>query len=700
MGKRICLNSIISFWILGSVIAFATNKGPVAWWRFDEGKGDIASDAVSHKKDVIQGTFWYFSGVSGTGIKFDGFTTHIIRKAADAPPLKDAFTIEAWVAPQAFPFNWCAVVNQEKNHKAGYFFGIGEIGQVKLGLAINGKWYECISRKAIPFMTKWSYIAGTFRENQGIKVYINGEEVGENTVKGKFTYAEDLDLEIGRNHKKTLMDPKSLVRPEVNFPTSYSFDGIIDEVKIYDRALTGEEIKQCYQQNKPDKPPALEWRKLPQIPPTDKFGAFYTKLRFYPEWDNLWRVGDYPDIVITFDEYPYSMVFWHGTSYNMNLVTENGKWVGDQSAEGGDGDVIGCCEHMSDKHCRYAHVCLIENDDARVVVHWRYALTDVQYHIANLDDNGWGAWADEYYYIYPDGAAIRHFIVYGVEECSITEPTVLNNPGEKAEDNVEISAVTMANMKGQTRTYSWDPWPSSGAVGAPFDNELKDANICIVNLKSKSKPFYIYEPGTRVIPYGGGTIELRPEYSKFPTWNHWPVSQAPSDGRYALAPDRVSSSAITSPGPPMRRRKDGALEGEFVLGLTTEPIQKLIPFARAWVQPPELKIIKGDFDNKGYIRAQRAFILTKNSSRKSEELEFQIDASVHSPIVNPVFVIENWGDIKAVLKIEGRVIKVGKRFRQGIYHRLHGSDLIVWLQMKSSKPIQLSFTPYRVINSD
>ena len=33
------------------------------------------------------------------------------------------------------------------------------------------------------------------------------------------------------------------------------------------------------------------------------------------------------------------------------------------------GGVIGCCEHMSDKQNRYAHVRLIESHDARVVVH-------------------------------------------------------------------------------------------------------------------------------------------------------------------------------------------------------------------------------------------------------------------------------------------------------------------------------------------
>jgi hypothetical protein len=64
----------------------------------------------------------------------------------------------------------------------------------------------------------------------------------------------------------------------------------------------------------------------------------------------------------------------------MNLVTENGRWIGDQCAED-NRDEFGCIEHMSDKQSRYSHVRVIENTSAHVVVHWRYALADVKYNI-------------------------------------------------------------------------------------------------------------------------------------------------------------------------------------------------------------------------------------------------------------------------------------------------------------------------------
>jgi hypothetical protein len=46
----------------------------VARWRFDEGKGKAAVDSVSGKEDAILRRFWYLPGVSGTAVKFDGFT--------------------------------------------------------------------------------------------------------------------------------------------------------------------------------------------------------------------------------------------------------------------------------------------------------------------------------------------------------------------------------------------------------------------------------------------------------------------------------------------------------------------------------------------------------------------------------------------------------------------------------------------------
>ena len=375
-------------------------------------------------------------GVRGNGIKFDGVRlTRITRDAHSAPDIEGAATFEAWIAPQAYPWNWGAIVER----KSRYFFGLDATGHVGLRqfISTNSGANAFRAGAQVPFMCNGpTSPRRSIPVRRGLSLYINGQDAGRLAISGHLDGGGGT-FQIGRNLEEI---PAASSR---KIPASYSFDGIIDELKIHTLAhLNAAEIASAYESSRPTVPPSLTWRKLPRIPDGQKhFGAYYTSLKFYPEWDRLWRIDEYPDLVVTFDDAPYKMVFWHGTNYNMNLITENGRWVGDQSAEAPPGE-NGCIEHMSDKQARYSHVRLLENSPARIVVHWRYAMTDVLYNIGESDPiTGWGDWVDEYYTIYPDGLAVRHFLIHAPRKrYSITEPATLNNPGEKAEDNVSIEA--------------------------------------------------------------------------------------------------------------------------------------------------------------------------------------------------------------------------------------------------------------------
>jgi hypothetical protein len=672
------LRQVFFFFLFTGCHLLAQDPGLAAYWPFDS-SASVAFEANKQADDTVQGNVSYTAGVRGNGIKFDGFTTRISRNAKAAPGIHGGLTIETWIAPQAYPWNWNAIVEQKRR----YFFGLDATGHICLRVFIDDQWREVISASEIPFM-QWSFIAATFDPEKGLALYINGKEAGRLPVAGHLA-EEGGAFQIGRN-----LDPLPAAASR-NIPASYSFDGIIDELKIYSRALENSEINIAYQSLRPSGPPPLVWRKLPRVPEGQRrFGAFYTSLKFYPEWDQLWRIDDYPDLVVTFDDASYKMVFWHGSGYNMNLVTENGRWIGDQSAEAPPGE-FGCIEHMSDKQARYAHVRMLENSPARVVVHWRYALTDVMYNIGERDAiTGWGDWADEYYTIYPDGLAVRHFLIHAPRDrYSITEPATLNNPGERAEDNVSIEAATLANMKGETRTFSWETWPADGSVRGEFFNAVPDANISIVNTKSEFKPVYVYEPGTLIIPYGGGAVETRPWFSKFPIWNHWPAAQIPSDGRNALALDHVSSSAITSPEPPQTKRaRDGAVEGRFLMGLTNQPIGTILPIARAWLQSPDLKLFGPDFASDGYSRDDRAYHLRRLVGARSN-IQFILEASKKSPAVNPAFVIDGWGSGGASLTLNGKPRREGEDFRVGHIERLEGTSLVLWIRGQWTQPTDI-----------
>lgn len=217
------------------------------------------------------------------------------------------------------------------------------------------------------------------------------------------------------------------------------------------------------------------------------------------------------------------------------------------------------------KQNRYSHVRLIENHEARVVVHWRYALTDVIYQIANTD---------------------------------------------------------------------------------PVTN-----------------------------------------------WGDWPVSQIPCDGRFVLANDRVTSSAITSPEPIMRRRaENNVIEGRFIMGISDKTMLELIPYAKFWLSPPEIKIHNNQFSYDGFNKNDRAYHISKKD-QAAKELRLCISASPASPLVNPVFVIENWGNHELECKVNNIVQTNEDRFRYVINKTLESKNLIIWLEMNSEENIDISMVP-------
>lgn len=671
-----------------------TSDGLVAQWKFDEGAGNTAADSISGHQDAILNQHQWVRGVSGTGLKFDGFTTVVERNANAVPHLRGHFSIEAWIAVQSYPWNWVAIVDQEKDRQAGYFFGIDSEGRLGLQLSVGGNWETCRSQGRLPRM-KWTHVVGTYDLEDGISLYIDGELAGRLPVTGEMTPALDTGLQIGRNFDS--LPPTAQVRPYETFPAFYSFDGIIDDLKIYNRTLSAEEIARSYAEAKPPGPLDLVPRHWPSLPSNSShFGAAYTDLKLYPEWDALWRIGPYPDVVVSFANAPFHYVFWHGANYGDGMVTGNGIWIGDQSFE--SHTVLGThhmtAEHMNDKHDMHSSISIVENTDARVVLHWRYGLVDVIGRFSNVDPiTGWEDWADEYFYIYPDGTAVRDGTIHGTaNHYGLTEPTILLEPGKKAEDYVSLEAATIANNQGEAHTYSW----ATSLPPFPFPDQPADANIAVVNLKSAYKPFYIYPAGTGLGPYGWAP-ELRPEYSHFPTWNHWPVNQIPSDGRYALFPDHFGSAAILSPKTYLK-----PLEGPnvtrstyFLFGLTKEPIAALAMMDRSWLQPPVITVAGEDF-SASYDPAQRTYLLTQRSgsATRKAKLELTVSASDHSPVVNPAFVVKNWGEAAADIRIDGAKFPNGK-VRTGLVHSLEGTDLIVWIRYQSTHPFHLIFTRKR-----
>ena len=455
--------------------------------------------------------------------------------------------------------------------------------------------------------------------------------------------------------------------------------------------------------------------KLPSGPPgPGRFGAAYAHLKFTPEWDSPWRVGNHPDVVVRFDDGGHRFVFWRGTSFIPCWVNDKGVWYTNEFVErrgAHSPNTEGCVEPMSDKQCRFSHVRIIESNDARVVVHWRYAPIDVRYEHPFEDPlTGWHDWVDEYYTIYPDAVGVRTITAQTTRPdmwMEFQEAIVVNQPGTLPDDNIDHEAVSLCNMSGESKTYLW-----TRERGGPEFEGPEDCNIMLVNLKGRLQTFAISAPPQNderlITPYGGRN---RRSESHFNWWDHWPVSQVASDGRGATSAARPSHSSLAHIGLANPDAWGDYNRGEtwrtkiMLHGLTEKPVEGLLPLTKSWIRPAPISVSLG-YLSAPYDPTQLAYVITRRGNAPgmagdgkvhnvpfASELTLELAASTESPAINPALVIKGWGERAAELTLNGNKVERGKDFRLGHSHGLEGTDLIVWIRTESMRPIKLTLSP-------
>ena len=429
---------------------------------------------------------------------------------------------------------------------------------------------------------------------------------------------------------------------------------------------------------------------LPVLPSGPKgpgrFGAYYTTLAYAEEWDAPWRVGEHADVVVRFEDGGHRLVFWRGTSYIPCWVTENGIWYNNEFCERLSNccDCEGCVEPMSDKLCKFSHVRIIENTPARVVIHWRYAPVDVHYTHPYLDEKGWGDWVDEYYTIYPDGACVRKITIHTAapdEFIEWHEAIIINQPGTLPEDNIEPAAMTLANLRGDAKSYRWDENGSPDSL----EDIPEDCSIQVINLKAEQKPFMVVDPRNLLVDLFKG----HKEGSNFHHWDHWPVSMDKSWTRNATSAARPSHSSLFN----LRNwqeysRTENSVTRLMLNGLTDRPVNELTSLAASWLKPPVVSDCASGFSGGGYDPTERAYHFTRDDC-EAGALEFRLQASEASPVDGLAIVVKGWGETAAQVSLDGRLLPDAD-YRQGQRHTLEGSDLVLWSAAPSMTPLRVT----------
>jgi hypothetical protein len=667
-------------------------------WAFNETSGTSVHDSIGNIDDQIEGFWWRVPGVEGNALQFDGYTTRLVRAENKVPNFKRGFTVSAWVALNYYPWNWVPIADQDADDQIGFFFGIDAMGHPGFNVSIDGVWQRLVSSVQLP-LKRYARITAVFDPLSGLSLYVDGKPAGSLNVKGDFTQATGTDLIVGR--VRTPQQPYPSWLDSFRDPVSYSLDGYLDELEIEGGTRTADQERAAFEKVKAPPGDVLGTVVMPSGPPgAGPFGAFYATLKFEQSWDRPRRFGPDQDVVVRFEQSPMRLVFWQGTNFIPAWVTENGKWYTDEFLEtygrprcpdGGD------CEPMSDKQARYSHVSILESSDARAVIHWRYALAEaINYKGGNADPlTGWFDWADEYWTVYPDGVAVRKQILWsshlddGPHEWQ--ETIVINGPGQRPEDNIEPDALTLENMAGESVTYHWapktDPFFSYPKGPETMDRPM-NANIQIVHLKSKENPFQVvWSHGTSFAPYKDTMSN-----SMFEWWDHWPVAPISNSFRLAVTPDRPSEASLSHIyWDPYEKTAD--MESKLLLnGLTTPDGSGVVTLARSWLAPPPVEASGPGVLAQEYDPAQRAFVIRRDAAISPRPLTITLAATPDHPLVNPAFVVENWGG-QAKVRVNGKALSGKDSVRTGVSNNEGVATFIVWLKLEAASETVIQLDP-------
>ncbi|MCF6148045.1 MAG: S8 family serine peptidase [Candidatus Kuenenia sp.] len=200
---------------------YSTNSNSLlGYYNFEEGAGTIAGDSSGNGNDgTINGVAIWTSGVNeiGGGLQFDGVDDYVDIGDID---LTDAFSIAAWIKISSMG----KLMIVGKTFQTYQFF-VSPEGN----LMFQRNSATPINYPAALVPDTWYHVAITFDTTNGMSLYLNGNMVSTNG-----------DVSItNENNAATKIGA-------TGFTPMHFFSGVIDEVRIYNRALSSQEMQNLY----------------------------------------------------------------------------------------------------------------------------------------------------------------------------------------------------------------------------------------------------------------------------------------------------------------------------------------------------------------------------------------------------------------------------------------------------------------------
>ena len=211
------------------------DPGDVGWWYGDL----VGRDLRSRNHGTLQNGTTYGTGKVGQGFSFDGVDDYVSIPDTPENSVSSAITIEGWINPTVAPTTFGTIFSKytSPTNNFGYSLALASNQTVQFAVYGNGTGtiqYVVNSNPTVP-LNQFTHIAGTFdTATQTMKLYFDGAEV--------------LTTTVASDNVNPIFDSASEVRIGAidivgGGSTDQHFQGIIDEINLFNRALTLTEIQ-------------------------------------------------------------------------------------------------------------------------------------------------------------------------------------------------------------------------------------------------------------------------------------------------------------------------------------------------------------------------------------------------------------------------------------------------------------------------
>lgn len=242
-NRALSATEVAALYQSGSIkIKAATNTGLVGYWAFNEGAGTKANDSSGNGNHGIfpggaSNPSWVY-GKHGKALSFDGDNDYVTAPSSQKLRPSRNFTISAWVKFNNFSdYNEIIAHDENGGGDDGYILRTDQTTGTVTFSALNGNGFTSQSLTSSETLVagNWYHVLGIYDDSYNLRVYINGIEDfnSPKIASGDVTYSVTTNVNFGR-------------RGGTAGPNTQMADGVIDEVLIYNRALTATEVQDLY----------------------------------------------------------------------------------------------------------------------------------------------------------------------------------------------------------------------------------------------------------------------------------------------------------------------------------------------------------------------------------------------------------------------------------------------------------------------